>query len=78
MRLETGSDGCGLFGEETAQFLHGFGFDLADALGRHAVFVGQLVQGQPAVVLQPAAFDDAAAAVVKLRSAFCRPSVCRA
>ena len=54
------------FREETAQFLHGFGFDLADALGRHAVFGCQLVQGQSAIVLQPAAFYDAAAAVVQL------------
>ena len=55
----------GFFGEKAAQFLHGFGFDLADALGGDAVFGGKLVEGEAAVVLQPAGFDDASAAVVE-------------
>ena len=41
--------------------------DLADAFGRYAVFGSQFVQGQTAIVLQPAAFNDTAAAVVQLR-----------
>ena len=46
--------------------LHGFGFDLADAFSRYAVFGNQFVQSQTAIVLQPAAFNDTAAAVVQL------------
>ena len=62
-----GLNGCSFFCQETAQFLHRFGFDLADAFGRYAVFGSQFVQGQTAIVLQPAAFNDMAAAVVQLR-----------
>ena len=61
-----GLNGFRFFCQETAQFLHGFGFDLADAFGRYAVFGSQFVQGQTAIVLQPAAFNDMAAAVVQL------------
>src|SRR5690606_8404880 len=32
--------------------------DLTDAFGRHAVFVGQLLQGHLVVVVEPAAADD--------------------
>ena len=49
------------------QFAQGFGFDLADAFGRYAVFGSQFVQGQTAIILQPAAFNNTAAAVVQLR-----------
>ena len=40
-------------------------FELADALGRNAVTVGQFLQGQ-LVFLQPAAADDVLAALVEL------------
>lgn len=61
------SNRFGFFGQETTQFLHGFCFNLADALGRDAVFCSKLVQRQPAVVLKPAAFHNTAAPVIQLR-----------
>jgi hypothetical protein len=67
----------GQFGELAAHLLHRLGFDLADALGRHAVFGGQLVQRGGFAVGQPAALDDGAAAVVELGQRVCRPSSCR-
>src|SRR3546814_8892653 len=42
--------------------------DLADAFGGDAVLVGQFLQGDLVVVVQPAALDDIARAVVQARS----------
>ena len=57
----------GVFGQCGAHLLHGLCLDLANALGRHAILVGQILQRTCAslvLVTQPARFDDVAAAVV--------------
>ena len=46
--------------------LHRLAFDLADALGRHAVLVGEILQRRRVVLAQPARLDDPAAAIVEL------------
>src|SRR3546814_1238199 len=44
--------------------------DLADAFGGDAVLVGQFLQGDLVVVVQPAALDDVARTVVQAAHAF--------
>src|SRR5690606_18616553 len=54
-------------GEQRLHLLQRVGLDLADALGGDAVFVGQLLQGDLAVGIEPAALDDIARTVVQAR-----------
>ena len=56
--------------EQRLHLLHRAGFDLADAFGRDAVLGGQVLQGDLAVVVQPATLDDVARARVQLGQAF--------
>jgi len=58
-----------------AHLLQGLGFDLADALGRHAVFRGQLVERGGVAFGQPAALDDVTAAVVEFGDRAAQPFV---
>src|SRR6185437_13195961 len=53
--------------EYAAHLLHRVGFELADALGGHAVVVGQFLQGGLVFFGQPATADDVAGALVEFR-----------
>src|SRR5579859_2195240 len=53
--------------DRLAQLLHRRGLDLADALGRDAVLVAQLLQAGLVAVAEPAALQDVARALVQAR-----------
>src|SRR5690606_36604762 len=61
-------DGSGR--EQRLHLLQRVGLDLADALGRYAVFVGQLLQRDLAFVIEPATHDDVARARIQAGHAF--------
>src|ERR1041384_5420531 len=52
-------------GKRLAHLQERLRLDLADALGRHVEFRGELVQGRAVLLAQPAGFDDAAASRVE-------------
>src|SRR5690606_3901708 len=61
-------DGSGR--EQRLHLLQRVGLDLADALGRYAVLVGQLLQRDLAFVIEPATHDDVARTRVQPGHAF--------